>query len=108
MSERPTPEQTQVLIQFLQILFEHVVAPMHLETMTQLAVTHAVKVAYSDSASLIDAALAAVRADPALQESSRQQCRATLEKLVQQVRQCAQGATTYEQMMQDLNQVKWN
>jgi hypothetical protein len=108
MSERPTPEQTQILIRFLQIVFQHVVEPMHLDFVAHLAVIGTLKVAQPDSTPIIDAALAAARADSVLQNSSQRQCRATQEKLVQQVRECSQGAATLEQMMQNLNQVNWN
>jgi hypothetical protein len=108
MSERPTPEQTQILIQFLQNLFQHVVGPMHFEVAAHLAVIALLKHRYPDLAPQIDVFLDEAHALPVLRESSQRQCHATLETLAQQVRQCSQVAATYEQMMQSLSQVKWN
>jgi|HubBroStandDraft_2_1064218.scaffolds.fasta_scaffold525331_1 hypothetical protein len=108
MAEKLTPAQIQILIQFLQSMFQQVVGQIHLDLMAHLAAIETLKRAHPDRALIIDAVLAAARTDAAVRDSSQRQCRATLEKLVQQVHECARGAETLEQMIQDLKQTKWN
>jgi hypothetical protein len=102
MSENLTPAQAEFLVTTLRKFLREIVEPVDTERLALVTALDALKHARPDLTPLIDAALAAAHANPALRKLMHQKYQVTLEKFLLQVRECALDWENLERTLRDL------